>query len=108
MAVLRFNGIVGTNAGFTTGTPWIAVNPNYKTINAALEEKDPNSCLNYFRKLVKLRKNNPVLVYGKYTLLDKDNPQGICYTREGKGKKMLVILEFFLKKRKDCPESFPG
>ncbi|HEY2648187.1 MAG TPA: alpha-glucosidase, partial [Puia sp.] len=63
------------NAGFTTGTPWIAVNPNYKMINAEEEEKDPNSCLNYFRKLVKLRKNNPTLIYGRYELLDKNNPK---------------------------------
>ena len=83
-----------TNAGFTTGTPWIKVNPNYKTINEAAEEKDPNSCLNYFRKLVKLRKDNLVLVYGKYTLLDKNNPKVYAYTREGEGKKMLILLNF--------------
>ena len=47
------------NAGFTTGTPWIEVNKNYKTINEAAEENDPNSVLNYFRKIVKLRKENP-------------------------------------------------
>ena len=83
------------NAGFTTGTPWIKVAPNYKTINAAAQEKDPNSCLNYFRKLVKLRKDNPaVLVYGKYTLLDKNNPNVYAYTREGEGQKMLVVLNF--------------
>jgi oligo-1,6-glucosidase len=82
------------NAGFTTGTPWIAVNPNYKMINAALEEKNPNSCLNYFRKLVKLRKGNPVLVYGKYRLLDKGNPNVYAYLREEEENKMLVILNF--------------
>lgn len=82
------------NAGFTTGTPWIKVNANYKTINVAAEEKDKNSCLNYFRKLTKLRKENLVLVYGKYTLLDKDNPKVYAYTRELNGKKMLIILNF--------------
>ncbi|MGZ3939233.1 MAG: glycoside hydrolase family 13 protein [Flavisolibacter sp.] len=83
------------NAGFTRGTPWIKVAPNFKTINAAAQEKDPNSCLNYFRRLVKLRKDNPaVLVYGKYTLLDKDNPNVYAYTREGEGQKMLVVLNF--------------
>ena len=85
------------NAGFTTGIPWIPVNPNYMEINAALEEKDPNSCLNYFRKMVALRKNNPVLVYGKYSLLDKDNSQVYAYTREGEGKKMLILLNFSSK-----------
>ena len=82
------------NAGFTTGTPWLKVNPNYTTINVAEEDKDPNSCLHYFRKLVKLRKGSPVLIYGKYTLLDKDNPNVYAYTRELDGKKMLVLLNF--------------
>ncbi len=82
------------NAGFTTGTPWIQVNPNYTFINAAMEDKDPNSCLNYFRKLVALRKNNLTLVYGKYNLLDKDNPKVYAYTREGEGGKMLIVLNF--------------
>ena len=85
------------NAGFTSGTPWIEVNPNYKTINAAAQEKDPNSCLNYFRKLTQLRKDNIVLVYGKYTLLDKSNPSVYAYTRELNGKKMLVMLNFTSK-----------
>jgi oligo-1,6-glucosidase len=86
-----------TNAGFTTGKPWIAVNPNYKTINEAAEDKDPNSILNYFRKVVSLRKENPVLVYGKYTLVDKDNPNVYAYTRELGGQKMLILLNFTSK-----------
>jgi oligo-1,6-glucosidase len=82
------------NAGFTTGIPWIAVNPNYKFINAAIEKEDPNSCLNYFIKLVNLRKNNLTLIYGRYTLLAKDNPNIYAYTREFRGKKILVLLNF--------------
>lgn len=82
------------NAGFTTGQPWLKINDNYKTINAAAQEKDPNSILNYFRKMIALRKSGPVLIYGKYTLLDKDNPQVYAYTREYGGKKMLVLLNF--------------
>ena len=82
------------NAGFTNGTPWIQVTSNYKTINEAAEDKDENSCLNYFRKLVKLRKDNLTLVYGKYTLLDKDNAKVYAYTREGEGEKILVLLNF--------------
>lgn len=85
------------NAGFTTGTPWIEVNPNYKIINAAAQEKDPNSCLNYFRKLTRLRKDNLALVYGKYTLLDKNNPAVYAYTRELNGKRLLVLLNFTSK-----------
>jgi len=83
------------NAGFTTGKPWLPVNPNYKSLNAAQEEKDPNSVLNYFRKIVKLRMDNKsVLVYGKYTLLDSDNPNIYSYTRESNGRKFLVLLNF--------------
>lgn len=83
-----------TNAGFTTGQSWLKVNPDYKTINAAAQEKDPNSVLHYFRRVVQLRKKNPVLVYGKYTLLDRDHPDVYAYTREGAGKKLLVLLNF--------------
>jgi oligo-1,6-glucosidase len=83
-----------TNAGFSTGRPWISVNANYKTANAATEEKDPNSVLNYFRAIVKLRKDNRVLVYGKYTLLDKENPDVYAYTRELGSKEMLILLNF--------------
>jgi oligo-1,6-glucosidase len=82
------------NAGFTTGTPWIEVNADYATVNAAAQESDPNSVLNYFRRAVQLRKGNLVLVYGQYTLLDKDNPDVYAYTREGYGKKILILLNF--------------
>src|SRR5664279_3342340 len=85
------------HAGFTTGTPWIKINTNYTTINEAAEETDANSPLNYFRKIVKLRKENLVLVYGKYTLLDKGNPNVYAYTRELNGKKLLVLLNFTSK-----------
>ncbi len=82
------------NAGFTSGTPWLKINPNYLAVNVAAEEKDPNSCLNYFKKVVKLRKDNEVLVYGKYSLLDRENPSVYTYTRELNGKKILVLLNF--------------
>ncbi len=81
-------------AGFTTGKPWIKINPDYTSVNVAAQENDPNSVLNYFRNMVKLRKENPVLVYGSYQLLDKDNPDIYSYTRELDGKKMLVLLNF--------------
>ena len=81
-------------AGFTTGNPWIKINPNYTEINAETEDKNANSPLNYFRKLTKLRKENLVLVYGKYTLLDEANESVYAYTRELNGKKMLVLLNF--------------
>jgi oligo-1,6-glucosidase len=82
------------NAGFTTGTPWIKVNPDFKEINVAAQEKDPNSTLNYFRRIVKLRKQNPVLVHGQYKLLDESNGQVYAYTRTLDKKKVLVLLNF--------------
>ena len=82
------------NAGFTSGTPWIKVNPNYKEINYAAQEINPSSVLNYFRKMIALRKENPVLVYGKYTLQDKKNPAVYAYTRELDGQKLLIVLNF--------------
>lgn len=82
------------NSGFTTGMPWLKVNPNYNEINVKKQEQDPESILNYFRKTVQLRKNNPVLVYGKYSLLDKENPDVFAYLRELDGKRILVLLNF--------------
>ncbi len=82
-------------AGFTTGDPWLKVNDNKATVNVEAAEKDPQSTLNYFRKLVQLRKDRKdVLVYGKYTLLDKDNPDVYAYLRDSGTEKVLVLLCF--------------
>ncbi len=81
-------------AGFSTRNAWINVNPNYKTINAVVQEKDKNSPLNYFRKVVALRKKNPVFIYGKYTILDKENTAVYTYIRTWKGQRILVVLNF--------------
>ena len=89
---MQWNG--DTGAGFSTGTPWIKVNANHNVINEYAEEKDPNSVLNYFRKMVALRKANKVLVYGTYTLLDKNNSNVYAYTRELNGTKFLIMLNF--------------
>lgn len=84
-----------TNAGFTKGIPWLKVNSNHTEINVAAAEKDPNSTLQYFKQLVQLRKaEKDILVYGKYTLLDKDNPNVYAYTRESGNKRFLILLNF--------------
>lgn len=85
------------NAGFTTGTPWIKVNENYKEINVEAQEKNPDSVLNYYRKLIALRKSEEygeVFTYGdvKPILEERDNIMG--YAREGDGKKIVVIANF--------------
>lgn len=85
------------NAGFTSGTPWLKVNPDYQNVNAEAQQDDPGSILNYFKKLVQLRKKELTLVYGKYELLDAENPDVYAYTRALNGKKILVLLNFKAK-----------
>lgn len=82
------------NAGFTTGIPWKRVNENHLEINVAAQEKDPNSILNHFRKMAQVRNENPVLVYGKYELVQKDHPTVYAFTRTLEEEKMLVLLNF--------------
>ena len=82
------------NAGFGNGKPWLPVNENFRTVNVATEEKDSASILNYFRKMLRLRKDSEILIYGAFTLVDTDNPDVFAFTREWKGKKWLVLLNF--------------
>jgi oligo-1,6-glucosidase len=83
-----------TNAGFTRGTPWIRVNPNYRSVNVAASERDTASVLHYFRRMIRLRKSEPVLVYGRYQLLDRENPEVFAYTRSLGGRTLMVALSF--------------
>jgi oligo-1,6-glucosidase len=82
------------NAGFTAGTPWIKVNPNYKEINAKQAIEDPNSIYHYYRKLIQLRKQHPIIVYGTYDLILPEHEQIYAYTRTYHNEKLLVILNF--------------
>jgi oligo-1,6-glucosidase len=82
------------NSGFSIEKPWLPVNKNYKIVNVAVQEKDPNSVLNHFREMVALRKENLVLVYGKYTLIQKEHQTIYAYTRVLEDEKMLVLLNF--------------
>ncbi len=82
------------NADFTTGIPWLPVNANYKNSNVELEEKRANSVLNHFKKMVKLRKDRPVFIYGKYTLLQPEHPKIYAYTRELDSERVVVLLNF--------------
>jgi glycosidase len=83
-----------TNAGFTTGVPWIRVDPDYRRVNMAAEERDTSSVLQYFRRVIRLRKTEPVLVYGRYQLLDRENPEVFAYTRSLNGRTLMVALSF--------------
>ncbi|WP_096274374.1 glycoside hydrolase family 13 protein [Paucisalibacillus globulus] len=82
------------NAGFTTGTPWIQVNPNYTEINAEQAVQDENSIYHYYRQLIQLRKKNPTIVYGDYTLLDEENEKVYSYLRTYHDQKLLVVTNF--------------
>jgi oligo-1,6-glucosidase len=83
------------NAGFTTAAkPWLAVNPNYKEINAKQELADPNSVYYYYQHMIELRKNSPALIYGDYKDLDPQNPNVYAYTRILGNDKYLVVLNF--------------
>jgi oligo-1,6-glucosidase len=82
------------NAGFTTAEPWIKINPDHVYINEAAQDADENSPLNYFRTLTRLRKEHPVLIYGKYDLFDASHEQVYCYTRTLDKTGIVVILNF--------------
>jgi oligo-1,6-glucosidase len=82
------------NAGFTTGVPWIKVNPNYKQINVEQALADPDSIFYYYQKLICLRKENPVMVYGEYDLILADHEQIYAFTRTLQDDRLLVILNF--------------
>ncbi|KAF9118387.1 hypothetical protein BGX30_004614 [Mortierella sp. GBA39] len=84
----------GPNAGFTTGTPWIRINPNYKEINAEASMSDPDSVFRYYQRLIALRKQNPVMVYGDYQLLLQDHEQIYAYTRTLGEVIWLIALNF--------------
>lgn len=82
------------NAGFSDGTPWLQVNPNYKTINAETQIKDENSVFSCYKKLIQLRKQYELIVYGKYFLLLPEDTSLFVYTRNHEEKKLLVICNF--------------
>ena len=93
------------NAGFTTGTPWIAVNENYNEINAKQCLEDENSVFHHYRKLIDIRKNNDTIIYGDYTLLCPEDKNIFAYTRELNGDKILVVCNFY---DKEVTFSFDG
>jgi len=81
-------------AGFTTGKPWLKVNPNYPNINAAQALADPNSIFYYYKKLIQLRKTHPAVVYGSYDLILAKHPLIYAFTRTFEDERLLVVLNF--------------
>lgn len=82
------------NAGFTTGTPWLKVNPNYKTINADNQLSDPDSVFSYYQRLIRLRKGHPVFREGTFRLVLADHEDIFAYTRTTAAAQLLVVCNF--------------
>ena len=94
------------HAGFTTGTPWIQVNPNFKDINAEKEVKDENSVFHYYKKLIQLRKRYDIIVYGSYEPLMEEDSRVFAYTRKLE-EKLLVLCNFAAEEiQVPIPEEF--
>ncbi|WP_250033232.1 glycoside hydrolase family 13 protein [Paractinoplanes maris] len=85
---------VSEHAGFTTGTPWLAVNPNYPEVNAEAAQGDPDSVYHYYRQLIALRHDEPAVVDGDFTMLLPNHEQLYAYTRRLGGTELLVIGNF--------------
>jgi oligo-1,6-glucosidase len=97
------------HAGFTAGTPWIEVNPNYTRINVAAEQDDPYSILAHYRRLIALRKELPIIVEGRYTAWLDDHPDVFAYTRTLGTQSLLVLANFTANEvTVDVPEALRG
>ena len=96
-------------AGFTDGESWIKVNPNYKEINAAQQLEDPNSIFHYYQKLIRLRKEKDIIVYGGFEPLYRDDEQIFAYIRRQEQEKLLTVCNFSDKNAEmEIPEEFKG
>lgn len=82
-------------AGFTTGTPWLGVNPNYADINVAESLKDPNSIYHFYREMIALRRDNEALIYGSYELVLPLHKQVYAYKRQGESETYLIVVNVF-------------
>ena len=99
----------GPNAGFTTGTPWLPVNPNHVTINAAEQVQRPDSVFRFYQKLIRLRKEMDVIVHGHYALLEPEHPDLFIYTRTLDNESLLVVCNFSEREQAYAlPEEYRG
>ncbi|MCR4606134.1 MAG: alpha-glucosidase [Oscillospiraceae bacterium] len=93
------------NAGFSKVKPWFPVNENYKEINVAAQDEDPDSLLNFYRKLIRFKLDNPVALYGDYTELCAESDKLYAYLRQYDGKRLLVVCSFTAENvRFEAPE----
>lgn len=95
------------NAGFTTGTPWIKVNPNYKEINVAAAIADADSIYHYYQRLIRLRKEMDIIVYGEFEAILRDDDQLFAYIRRLGNESLLTVCNFTPQEaRFELPEEF--
>lgn len=95
--------------GFTSGKPWIRINSNYKEINAVQQLGDPDSVFHYYQKLIRLRKEKDIIVYGDFEALCRDDDKIFAYTRKLDQKKLLTVCNFSDQNAEmDIPEEFAG
>ena len=99
----------GENAGFTEGTPWLPVNPNYTDINASAAMADSDSVFYHYKKLIELRKTLPVFRNGAFTLLCPEDEHVFAYTRDNENSHLLVVCNFSSEHQDfELPENFHG
>ncbi len=104
---MQWNG--DAQAGFTTGTPWLKVNPNFTNINVAKSIQEDNSIYHYYKRLIELRKANDVLIYGSYELILEDHDQIYSYIRKLDDKLVLVVTNLFAEAATfTLPENLTG
>ncbi len=97
----------GKNAGFTSGTSWLPVNPNYITVNAQSESADEDSVLSWYKRLLSLRRENAVLTAGSYREIFADSEEIFAFVREYNGQELITVVNFSLKPVK-VPEILQG
>lgn len=95
---MQWNGKQG--AGFTTGKPWMKINPNHSDVNVEADLKNPNSVLNFYKQLIAFRLHNDVIIHGTYKEYFHNNKNIYCYERAYRGKRYIVICNF---KEKNVP-----
>lgn len=99
----------GGNAGFTRGTPWLKVNPNYPAINVDQALQDPDSIYHYYKQLIQIRKAHSVLIYGTYDLILEDHDQIFAYSRTLDDEKVVILTNLFPEEATfDMPASLRG
>ncbi|MFC8502823.1 alpha-glucosidase [Pedococcus sp. NPDC057267] len=96
------------NAGFTTGTPWARVNPNYPEINAEAAVADDHSVFHHYRRLIELRRTEPAVAHGHFTMLAPEHPTLYAFTRTFEGTELLVLANFSADELAVTPDDVPG